>query len=129
GLIDSGDTDSFRGLVAAGAAVVETVRESSKPVIAAVNGAAAGGGMNLALACDFRFASTAATFSQAFVKIGMHPDWGGTYLLPRIVGIARALDLVLTGRQVPAEEALAIGLVSKLVGPDDLLPQARALAA
>ena len=69
---------------------VQALRDAPKPVIAAVNGAAAGAGMNLALCCDMRLASTAAKFAQAFVRRGLHPDWGGSYFLPRIVGTAKA---------------------------------------
>jgi 2-(1,2-epoxy-1,2-dihydrophenyl)acetyl-CoA isomerase len=108
--------------------VLLTMREAPKPFLAAVNGPAAGAGMNLALACDIRLASTTAQFSQAFVKRGLHPDWGGTYFLPRIVGLARAAEMIFTGDPVGAEEALRLGLVSALYPPEELLPAARALA-
>jgi enoyl-CoA hydratase/carnithine racemase len=104
------------------------MRAAPQPIIAAVNGAAAGAGMNLALACDLRVASTAAKFSQAFVKRGLHPDWGGTYFLPRIVGMARACELIFTGEVVDAAEALRLGLVSRVVEPEALLPTAQELA-
>ena len=77
--------------------VILAMRDCPKPVIAAVNGAAAGAGMNLALACDMRIASTSAKFVQAFVKRGLHPDWGGSWFLPRIVGTAKACELIFTG--------------------------------
>jgi 2-(1,2-epoxy-1,2-dihydrophenyl)acetyl-CoA isomerase len=128
GLIEKGDETAFRALVAAGAAVVREVRASPKPVVAAVNGAAAGGGMNLALACDLRIAASEAVFSQAFVKIGMHPDWGGMFLLPRLVGSARALELMLTGRAVKADEALAMGIVNRVVPGAELMAETRRLA-
>jgi 2-(1,2-epoxy-1,2-dihydrophenyl)acetyl-CoA isomerase len=99
------------------------------PTIAAVNGAAAGGGANLALACDLRVASDRASFGQSFVKIGLHPDWGGTYFLPRLVGVAKALELSWLGDQVDAAEALRIGMVERVVAHDRLMDEARALAA
>jgi 2-(1,2-epoxy-1,2-dihydrophenyl)acetyl-CoA isomerase len=101
------------------------LREMGKPVIAAVNGVAAGAGMNLALGCDLRIASHKAAFGQVFVKRGLHPDWGGTYLLPRLVGSAKALELILLGELVPAGEALRIGLVNRVV-PDDQFAEAAA---
>jgi 2-(1,2-epoxy-1,2-dihydrophenyl)acetyl-CoA isomerase len=107
---------------------VLALREAPKPVIAAVNGAAAGAGMNLALACDIRLASTAARFSQAFVKRGLHPDWGGTYFLPRVVGVARAAELIWTGEVIDAQEALRLGIVSAVHPPEELLPATYALA-
>ncbi len=107
---------------------VLALRDSPKPVIAAVNGAAAGAGMNLALACDIRLASTAAKFAQAFVKRGLHPDWGGTYFLPRVVGLAKAAELIWTGEIVDAEEALRLGIVSAVHPPEELMAAAHALA-
>jgi 2-(1,2-epoxy-1,2-dihydrophenyl)acetyl-CoA isomerase len=104
------------------------MREAPQPIIAAINGAAAGAGMNLALGCDLRIASTAAKFSQAFVKRGLHPDWGGTYFLPRTVGMAKAAELIFTGDVIDAAEALRLGLVSRVVPPEELLPTAYELA-
>lgn len=105
------------------------MRESPKPLIAAVNGAAAGAGMNIALGCDLRLASTAAKFSQAFVRRGLHPDWGGTYFLPRIVGMAKAAEMIFTGQIIDAQEALRLGIVSALHAPEQLLPAVYDLAA
>ena len=107
---------------------VLALRDTPKPVIAAVNGAAAGAGMNLALCCDIRLASTAAKFSQAFVKRGLHPDWGGTYFLPRVVGAAKACELIFTGEVIDAQEALRLGIVSAVHPPEELMPAAQALA-
>ena len=104
------------------------MREAPKPIIAAVNGAAAGAGMNLALGCDLRIASTAAKFTQAFVKRGLHPDWGGTYFLPRVVGMAKACEMIFTGEVIDAAEALRLGIVSRVVAPEELLPTAYDLA-
>jgi enoyl-CoA hydratase/carnithine racemase len=104
------------------------MRDAPQPIIAAVNGAAAGAGMNLALGCDIRVASTAAKFSQAFVKRGLHPDWGGTYFLPRVVGMARAAELIFTGEVIDAAEALRLGIVSRVVAPEELLPTVGELA-
>jgi enoyl-CoA hydratase/carnithine racemase len=107
---------------------VLALRDAPKPVIAAVNGAAAGAGFNIALCCDIRLASTAAKFSQAFVKRGLHPDWGGTYFLPRVVGVAKACELIWTGDVIDAEQALRLGIVSAVHPPEELLPATYALA-
>src|SRR6266536_479986 len=104
------------------------MREAPQPIIAAVNGAAAGAGMNLALGCDIRIASTEAKFAQAFVKRGLHPDWGGTYFLPRLVGMAKACEMIFPGDLIDAAEALRLGLVSAVYPPENLLPAAYDLA-
>lgn len=94
--------------------------EIPKPVVCAVNGVAAGAGVSLTVACDVRIASETARFTQAFVKIGLVPDSGGTWLLPRVVGYAKALELSISGDMVDAEAALGMGLVSRVVAPDAL---------
>lgn len=99
-----------------------------KPVIAAVNGAAVGAGMNLALAADIVIASEAARFSQAFVKVGLVPDTGGLYLLSRLVGLSRAKELCFTGRMLTAAQAAEFGLVNEVVPADQLMATATALA-
>jgi 2-(1,2-epoxy-1,2-dihydrophenyl)acetyl-CoA isomerase len=118
-----------RLLGAAGKAVVVAIRTAPQPVLAAVNGPAAGGGANLALACDYRIASDQASIGQVFGKLGLVPDWGGTYFLPRLVGTAKALELVWSARMVAAPEALALGLFDRVVPEAALLAEARALAA
>lgn len=116
-------------LLDAGRDIVTQIVDMTKPVIASLNGVAAGAGCNLALACDYRLASDEAKLGQTFVRIGLHPDWGGTWLLPRIVGRSRAMEMMMTGRMVDAAEALAIGLVDRVVPPAALDTESRALAA
>ena len=108
--------------------LIPLIVETPKPVIAAVNGVAAGAGLSLALACDLRIASDAARLTQAFVKIGLVPDSGGTYLLPRAVGYAKALELSITGDVIDAAEALRIGLVHRVVPADTFEQEVGALA-
>lgn len=108
--------------------VVLAMRNATKPVIAAVNGPAAGAGMNIALACDIRIASKTARFGQTFSRRGLHPDWGGTYFLPRIVGMAKACELIWSGRMIDSDEALALGIVSELTEPDELMSRTLAMA-
>jgi 2-(1,2-epoxy-1,2-dihydrophenyl)acetyl-CoA isomerase len=104
------------------------VRTMPVPVIAAVNGVAAGAGANLALCCDFVFAARSASFIQAFSKIGLVPDCGGTWLLPRLVGRARALGLAMSGDKLPAEDAERIGLIWRCVDDEALMTRAFELA-
>ncbi len=119
-LFENRDRKGFGDLVEAGRDVVTTIRGVAKPVIASVNGAAAGGGANMALACDIRIASDQASIGQTFSRIGLHPDWGGTYFLPRIVGQAKALELIFSARMVDAQEALELGLFNRVVPLADL---------
>ena len=106
--------DVLAPLLDVGRAIVTRIEALAIPVIAAVNGVAAGAGCNLALACDVRLASSEARFGETFVKIGLHPDWGGTYALPRLVGLAAALDMCWTGDLVGADDALRMGLVQRV---------------
>ena len=108
---------------------LDKVAELPRAVIAAVSGYALGGGCELALACDFRIASEKAVFGQPEILLGIIPGGGGTVRLPRLVGPAVAKDLILTGRQVRADEALRIGLVDEVVAPDELTARARDRAA
>jgi 2-(1,2-epoxy-1,2-dihydrophenyl)acetyl-CoA isomerase len=109
--------------------LIPLLAEAPKPVVAAVNGVVAGAGASLALACDFRIASEEASFSLAFVKIGLIPDAGSTWLLPRTIGMARALELALLSDRVDAPTALSIGLVNRVVEADRLASETRDLAA
>src|SRR5213080_1304941 len=115
-------------LVAAGKDVALTIRSAPQPVLAAVNGPAAGGGANLALACDYRIASDQASIGQVFHTLGLVPDWGGSFFLPRLVGTSRALELVWSARMVPADEALALGLFDRVVPHAELATETRRLA-
>ncbi|MDQ6602429.1 MAG: enoyl-CoA hydratase-related protein [Chloroflexota bacterium] len=108
--------------------LVRRIRAIEKPVIAAVNGVAAGAGANLALACDIRIASETASFVQAFVKIGLVPDSGGTLFLPMLVGYAKAAELAFTGDRIGAEECLRLGIVNQVVPADVFVEKTRELA-
>lgn len=108
--------------------IVRRLREIEKPIVCAVNGVAAGAGANIALACDFVLAAEQASFVQAFSKIGLIPDSGGTFLLPRLVGLARATALTMLGEKLTAAEALSLGLIYRVVPGETLLEEARALA-
>lgn len=104
------------------------IRALQKPIIAAINGAAAGAGMSIAMACDIKIAAESASFLQAFVKIGLIPDSGSTWMLPRLIGMTRALDMMLSGRKVSAQEALNMGLVTQVVPNEQLMDCVNQLA-
>ncbi len=99
--------------------IILKIRNLNKPVIAAVNGVAAGAGANLALACDITIAKNSASFIQAFSKIGLIPDSGGTFFLPRIIGVQKALALMITGDKISAKEAEEMNMIYKAIDDDD----------
>ena len=109
--------------------IIRAIRSMGQPVIAAVNGVAAGAGASLAFACDVRIAAEEARFVLAFGRIGLVPDSGATWFLPRLVGPAKAAELALVGDPLDAAEALRLGLVSKVLPGDGLLDEARAMAS
>ncbi|MGA2462420.1 MAG: enoyl-CoA hydratase-related protein [Candidatus Bathyarchaeia archaeon] len=109
--------------------IIRRIRGMEKPVIAAVNGAAAGAGAGIAYSCDLRIASDTAKFFQAFVKIGLAPDSGTSFFLPRLVGFSKALELALSGDELSSKDAERFGIVSKVVPADQLMSTARELAA
>jgi len=104
------------------------IRRTPLPIIAAVNGAASGGGCNLALACDFVIAGESARFNQAFIRIGLIPDCGGTFILPRLVGWKRAAEMMITGDVVTAPRALEMGMINAVIPDGELMAHAMAMA-
>ncbi|NNF42223.1 MAG: 2-(1,2-epoxy-1,2-dihydrophenyl)acetyl-CoA isomerase [Phycisphaerales bacterium] len=108
--------------------IIRAICAMEKPVIAAVNGVAAGAGCSLALACDLRLASEKASFVEVFVNVGLVPDSGSSFFLPRLIGHARAMELCCTGRPVDAAEALTLGIVNRVVPPDELAAAATKMA-
>jgi enoyl-CoA hydratase/carnithine racemase len=127
-LMERRDSEEFSRILGAGRRVITAIRHMSKPVIAAVNGPAAGAGCNLALACDIRIASTAASFTESFIKVGLNPDWGGTYFLPRLVTPNKACELFFLGETINAQEAVRLNIVNKVVAPEDLESATQQLA-
>jgi len=124
----SGDTRALEPLLRAGMQAVLAMRTMPQPVIAAVNGAAAGGGMNIALAADIRIAAEEATFGQNFAKIALFPDYGGTHFLPQLVGPAKAAELFYTGDMIDARTALRLGIVNHVVPSAQLEAEVKSLA-
>jgi 2-(1,2-epoxy-1,2-dihydrophenyl)acetyl-CoA isomerase len=127
-LMERDDVDEFRRLLNTGRRVLTAIRQMTKPVVAAINGPAYGAGFNLALACDIRLAAESATFSQSFVKVGLHPDWGGSYFLPRAVPSNIACEMFFLGDPIDAREAHRLGLVNRVLPDAELAAEAQKLA-
>ncbi|MEX0844515.1 MAG: 2-(1,2-epoxy-1,2-dihydrophenyl)acetyl-CoA isomerase PaaG [Balneolaceae bacterium] len=108
--------------------IIKGIRELEKPVVCAVNGTAAGAGANIALACDIVIASDEANFIQSFSQIGLIPDSGGTYILPRLIGLARATALTFLGEKVSAEEAVEMGMIWKTYPGNEFMNETQAIA-
>lgn len=125
---DAGRWGDLEALLDLGVTVAHGLMTLPKPVVAALQGPAAGAGMSLALCADLRLATPQAVLSMAFVKLGLHPDWGGSVALARLVNAALAAELMLTGEPVDAQRALAVGLVNRIVPVDQLEPELAALA-
>ncbi len=119
-LMQRRDSEEFSRILGAGRRVILALRQMTKPVIASINGPASGAGCNLALACDLRIASSNATFSQSFAKVGLHPDWGGSYFLPRLVTPNKACEMFFLGDSIDAAEAARLGIVNQIVAPEEL---------
>src|SRR5258708_7824678 len=127
-LVERGDSEEFARLLGAARRVVLGIRQMTKPVFASIQGPAFGAGFNLALACHLRIASSTASFSQDFVKLGFHPDWGGTYFLPRMVTSNIACEMFFLGDPIDANRALQLGLINRVVAPEELEAETRKLA-
>lgn len=123
-----GDEEPSAGWIDLAHSLITRIYRLPKPVVAAVNGVAVGAGCDITLAADLRVASTKARFGQAYIKLGYCPDAGGSFLLPRLIGEARAMELIYTGRIIDADEANRLGLLNALVEPEELLPTALELA-
>ncbi len=117
-LQDENETEIIERRMVVGGQVVQLLRRMRQPIIAAVNGPAAGAGANLALACDIRLGSDKAVLSESFVKIGLVPDWGGFYFLPQLVGTAKALELMMSGDRLGAQDAKEWGLFNHVFAPE-----------
>src|ERR1700674_1466359 len=124
----TGATHELEPLLRAGMQAVLTMRLMPQPVIAAVNGAAAGAGMNIALAADIRIAADTATFGQNFSRVGLFPDYGGTFFLPQLVGPSVAAEMFYTGDMIDAQTALRLGIVSRVVPAAQLESEVQVLA-
>ena len=124
----TGKTHELEPILRSGMQMVLKMRTMPQPVIAAVNGAAAGAGMNIALAADIRIAVEEATFGQNFVRVGLFPDYGGTYFLPQLVGPSKAAELFYTGDMIDAKTALRLGLVNQVVPAAQFETEVKTLA-
>jgi len=127
-ILAQGDESLERLLTDGSRALGNVIRNAPQPVIASINGVAAGWGASLALACDLRIAGDNAKIGQVFTKLGLHPDWGGTYYLTRLVGPAKAMELFVSGELIDAHEAWRIGMVNKVVEAHHLADVARSWA-
>lgn len=125
---ESSNVKQLEPILRAGMGAVLTIRTMPQPVIAAVNGAAAGAGMNVALAADIRISAEEAAFGQNFAKVGLFPDYGGTYFLPELVGHAKAAEMFYTGDMIDAQTALRLGLVNRVVPASQLEAEVKVLA-
>jgi len=108
--------------------IIREIRNMEKPIIAAVNGAAAGAGAGIAYSCDIRIATDTAKFLQAFIRIGLAPDSGTSFFLPRLVGFAKAMQLALTGEELSSQDAERFGIVAKVVPAGQLMPASKEIA-
>jgi 2-(1,2-epoxy-1,2-dihydrophenyl)acetyl-CoA isomerase len=127
-LMEKENGEEFARLLGAGRRVVTAIRGMTKPVLAAINGPATGAGFNLALACDLRIATESSKFSQSFARVGLHPDWGGTFFLPQIVPPNIACELFFLGDLISAEQALRWGLLNRVVPDAELEAETKKLA-
>lgn len=126
--LEAGDQDQVRSAVIETGQIFLSLRRLAKPVIAGVNGYAIAGGLSLALASDVIIASEKARFSEGHINFASHPDCGTTYFLPRLLGVSRAFEFIITGKMIDAKEGERIGLVNKVVSPERLEPETKELA-
>jgi 2-(1,2-epoxy-1,2-dihydrophenyl)acetyl-CoA isomerase len=123
------DAETGRKIVDGCRAIYKAMREAPQIVLGVLNGAAAGGGAGLALACDLRIAAESARIGQVFAKLGLHPDWGNSYFLPRLVGASKAIEMFLDAEMVPAAELATLGVINRVVPDEELATAGRAWAA
>ncbi|MEE9284528.1 MAG: enoyl-CoA hydratase-related protein [Dehalococcoidia bacterium] len=126
---NSGSLDDIRRGFSTPQEIIQGLQRMEKPTIAMVNGVASGAGLDIACACDLRTGSDRARFLAAYIRIGLFPGWGGTWLYPRVMGLAKAAEMIFTGEFMEADEAYRLGMLNKLVAPEELEPVTMALAA